>query len=84
MCTFLSPKFSDYLINNNPSLKICFVTLFYSDYLLKYRKYIEKGGMIGNVEEQDGYLRNEFTVFTKENFSENFRMNRKSSFSSTK
>jgi hypothetical protein len=84
LSTFLSPKFAEILINNNPSINFTFVTLFYSDYLLKHRKYIENGGLIGNVKDDDGYLRNEFTVFTKENFSQNFRMNRRNSFSTSK
>jgi hypothetical protein len=58
--------------------------LYYSDYLLKYQKYIENGGLIDNVKEEDGYLRNEFTLFTKENFTDNFRMNWKNTITLTK
>lgn len=74
MTTFLSCKFAETLMNNNPSIKITFTTLYYSDYLLKYQNYIENGGLI-DVNEEEGYLRNEFTLFTKENFSDNFSMN---------
>jgi hypothetical protein len=74
LTTFLSPRYAEHLMNTYLSVKISFSTLYYSDYLLKYTKYIEKGGLIENVKEEEGYLLNEYTLFTKENFSENFKM----------
>jgi hypothetical protein len=84
LTTFLAPRYAEHLINTKLSVKISFSTLYYSDYLLKYTKYIEKGGLIENVREEEGYLRNEFTLFTKENFSENFKMHWKNNYATFK
>jgi hypothetical protein len=69
----LSPKFADSLISSNQNTSINFTTLYYSDYLLKYQKYIERGGLLEATKEEEGYYVNEVTAFKKEHFTQFFK-----------
>ncbi len=81
LTTFLSSKFADILLTNNPNRNIKFYCLYYSDFLLKYQKYIQRGGLVNSQKDDDDYLGSELTVFKSDNFAENFKIQWKSKFS---
>lgn len=69
---FLSPKFTELLLNNQKNVTRLF-TLYFNDNFIKYNKYIEKGGLMDIGEFDEGDFTGRFTAFKKENFVEYFK-----------
>lgn len=68
-CIFLSPKFTDCILNNFPKLNIKFFSLYYSENLVRYHKYINSGGIIND----EGDFSSNYLLFNRENFVEFFK-----------
>ncbi len=75
IAVYLSPRFAELTINtystNKTPTNILFTSLYFNDFLMKYHKYIEKGGVM--IGDDEGDFNSQLTILRKENFVEYFR-----------
>ncbi len=68
-CIFLSPTHVELILNKFKSLNIKFSSLFFSDNLIRYQKYIISGGVIND----EGNFSSDYISFNRDNFIEFFK-----------
>ncbi len=66
---YLSSKFAESILNE--STNVIFTSLFYNNGLIKYHKYIERGGVM--IGDDEGDFSSRFIMFKKGNFVEYFK-----------
>ncbi len=68
-CIFLSPKLTDSVLDSFKEANIRLFSLFYSENLVRYQKYINSGGIINS----EGNYSSFYLLFNRENFVEFFK-----------
>lgn len=66
---FLSPTHVDSILAKHKDLNIKFFSLFFSDNLIRYQKYIISGGVIND----EGNFSSDYILFNRDNFVEFFK-----------
>lgn len=66
---FLSPSLTDYILENSENKNITFSSLFYSENLVRFSKYINSGG---NIKSEGDYASIQM-LFNRENLIEFFK-----------
>ncbi len=77
MTIFLSPKIAEATINSyfNYNHKIIFTTIYFSDNLLKYQRYIEGGGTYNiQIYDDDDSTLQESKTFLNENIIKRYKV----------
>jgi hypothetical protein len=70
ICVYLCSKFAESILNETKGT-VTFTCLYYHDGLIKYHKYITRGGVMIGEDEED--FNSQLKVFKKGNFVEFFR-----------